>query len=73
MSKWGRYDFCNLEPKKNWEKEFEDEIESQDHCSCFGIDLVNTDIEKIIVKYIGYETKVKIKYKNGCIQIERVK
>lgn len=60
MGKWGRYDFCNLEPKKNWEKEFEDEIYCAD------------DLYSTFDKYIGYKVKVKIKCKDGCIQIERI-
>ena len=61
MSKWGRYDFCNLEPKKNWEQGFEDKL------NCV------LKVDELIKTYVGWHSKVKIKVKDGCIQIEKIK
>lgn len=65
-------------PKKVWEKEFEDEIKL--FCAMDGIELTKRSITKVFEKYLGKlkivegsnKIKVKIKCKNGCIQIERI-
>ena len=75
-----------LRPKKAWEKEFEDKIiEIDDYKEERGIKFEHNCIKDIVDKYLqcevltrkGYYTgiikKVKIKCKDGCIQIERIK
>ena len=79
MSKWGRYDFCNLESKKKWDKVFEDRIEVD--CDDKGheeVKLINNSLTDIIERYFlnGHfdvePKKVKIKVDKDCIQIERI-
>lgn len=57
--------------KIKWQKEFEDKL-SFDSFDYFGVE--NKELGKLVMDFIGiYDTKVKIKCKDGCIQIERIK
>ena len=54
-----------------WEKEFEGKLDF-DCIDYFGVE--NKELGHIVWDFIGgWETKVKVKCKDGCIQIERVK
>ena len=66
---------------KQWDKEFEDELVDSYE---FGLDLKEEDLLNLVEKYLDKnfsnpdnpnmkQVKVKIKCKDGCIQIERIK
>ena len=64
-----------------WGEEFEDEIyscgevEFPSGATAESFELNNNHFSKLVEKYIGIynSNKVKIKCKDGCIQIERIK
>ena len=61
-----------------WEKEFEEKLNvcgewNKPVISISGDNKEGLHLPDLIYKYLGYGNKVKIKCKNGCIQIERIK
>jgi len=70
--------FVEETEKNKWQEEFEDEIKL--FLGMNGITLINSNIEKVFSKYIGRlpsvegsnNIKVRIKCKDGMIQIERI-
>lgn len=64
--------------KEEWEEEFEDTMEFIcDELACeHGINFTHRDIDKVLEKFLDVkyiDQRVKVKCKDGMIQIERIK